>query len=64
MKLKMTCREVSALTLQSMDRELRWHERLGVRMHRLICSSCRKFAGQAQFLRASMDRWKEDSRQG
>lgn len=61
MKLKMTCREVTALTLQELDRHLSWHERLGVRMHRLICAPCLKFSRQTQFMRESMGRWKSYS---
>jgi hypothetical protein len=58
MQLKRNCREVTALTLQSMDRELDWQERLAVRLHMMICSACPKFARQAQFMRQAMGRWK------
>ncbi len=61
--MKKTCREVTALTLQALDRELSWQERLGVRLHMVICSACPKFARQAQFMRSAMGRWKDYSEQ-
>lgn len=61
MKLMMNCREATALTLQELDRELSWHERLGVRMHRMICASCMRFSRQARLMRESMGRWKQYS---
>jgi len=61
MKLMLNCREVTALTLQSLDRSLSWHERLGLRMHMMICAACPKFTRQAEFMRASMKRWKRYS---
>jgi len=61
MKLMMNCREATNLTLQELDRSLSWRERLGVRMHRLICPPCLKFSRQAQLMRESMGRWKQYS---
>ncbi|MBT9455150.1 MAG: zf-HC2 domain-containing protein [Burkholderiaceae bacterium] len=63
MKLMKNCREVTGLTLQSLDRELSWQERLAVRLHMVICSACPKFARQAQFMRSAMGRWKSYSEQ-
>ncbi|MBT9501332.1 MAG: zf-HC2 domain-containing protein [Burkholderiaceae bacterium] len=63
MKLMRNCREVTGLTLQSLDRELSWQERLAVRLHMVICSACPKFARQAQFMRSAMGRWKSYSEQ-
>jgi len=63
MKLMKTCREVTGLTLQSLDRNLLWRERLAVRLHMAICSACPKFARQAQFMRSAMGRWKGYSEQ-
>lgn len=61
MKLMMNCREATALTLQEFDRRLSWHERLGVRVHRLICTSCLRFSRQARLMHESMGRWKQYS---
>ena len=61
MKLIKNCRDITALTLQSMDRSLSWRERLSVRMHMMICAACPGFANQARFMRASMTRWKSYS---
>ncbi|TDP74968.1 putative zinc finger protein [Roseateles toxinivorans] len=63
MMLMKNCREVTGLTLQSLDRELSWQERLAVRLHMVICSACPKFARQAQFMRSAMGRWKSYSEQ-
>jgi len=63
MKLMKNCREVTGLTLQSLDRELSWQERLAVRLHMVICSACPKFARRAQFMRSAMGRWKSYSEQ-
>ena len=61
MKLKLNCREVTTLMLQSLDRDLSWHERLAVRLHMIVCAACPEFSRQTQFLRESMGRWKRYS---
>ena len=63
MKLMKNCREVTVLTLQSLDRELSWRERLTVRLHMAICSTCPNFLRQAKFMRSAMGRWKSYSEQ-
>ncbi len=49
----LTCKEVSALVSNSLDRRLSWRERLGVRLHLLICKACRRFADQMRFLQTA-----------
>jgi hypothetical protein len=47
----LTCKEAAARVSQSMDRELSLGERLGLRLHLLICTACTRFKRQAEFLR-------------
>ena len=56
MILTASCRETSHLVSDSLDRELRWPERLAVRMHVLICRSCRGFKQQLLFLQQAVQR--------
>lgn len=49
----LTCKEVSSLVSESLDRRLSWRERLGVNLHLLICKACRRFADQMRFLHAA-----------
>ncbi|NOT83978.1 MAG: zf-HC2 domain-containing protein [Methylococcaceae bacterium] len=46
-----SCKEISALLSESMDRQLTWQERGGMRMHLFMCSKCQRFEQQMQFLR-------------
>jgi len=59
MKTTLTCRDVTRLVLEGEDRHLRLSERLGVRVHMLICKACPKFARQVQFMRGAMGQWKQ-----
>ena len=59
MKLNRTCRDVTRLVLEGQDRELSFAERLGVRIHMLICKACPAFAGQVRLMRSAMRRWKQ-----
>jgi predicted anti-sigma-YlaC factor YlaD len=54
MSIKPTCREVHQLTSESMDRDLSMVERARMHMHLLICTACRNFTEQMQFLRRAM----------
>lgn len=47
----LTCKEASRLVSESLDRRLRLTERLGLRVHLLICEACACFAAQVRFLR-------------
>lgn len=59
MKTTLSCRDVTRLVLEGEDRHLRLSERLGVRVHMIICKACPKFARQVQFMRGAMGRWKQ-----
>lgn len=58
MKLHLTCRDVTKLVLTGEDRPLRWHERLGMRLHLLMCHACPRFVNQVETMRAAMRRWR------
>jgi hypothetical protein len=46
-----SCKEVSRLVSESMDRDLRFRQRFSLRMHLLMCSLCSRFRAQIAFLR-------------
>ena len=45
------CREISKLVSESMERDLPLGQRLGVRMHLMMCRMCSGFARQVRLLR-------------
>jgi len=55
-----SCRDISALVSQGLDKKLSLSERISVRLHLLICSRCRNFQTQAQFLRKAARRYADD----
>lgn len=46
----LSCREISALASESLDREMRFRERIGMRLHLMLCSVCRRYVKQIRFL--------------
>ncbi len=57
----LSCKETSALISQGLDRRLSWRERVGLRLHLLICDACKEFKRQAEFLRAAAQRAAQES---
>lgn len=47
----LSCKEVSRLLSESLDRKLPLRQRLGVRMHLLMCRFCSRFWKQTLFVR-------------
>jgi predicted anti-sigma-YlaC factor YlaD len=47
-----TCKDISKLVSESVDRELSLRERMGMRMHWVMCSLCRAYQRQVLQLRA------------
>ena len=45
-----SCREVSRLVSESLDRKLTLKERIGLRIHLFICEFCRRYEKQIAFL--------------
>lgn len=60
MKAKLNCREVTALVLAGEDRRLTLGERVGMRLHLLICKACPRFVQQVTLMRRALNRWKAD----
>jgi hypothetical protein len=58
-KLMITCREASQITLQAEDRSVPLAERLSVRLHQRICGNCRRFARQVELMRQASARWRK-----
>lgn len=54
--MMLTCKEVSRLASQGLDRRLGPVERLKLRLHLLICDGCRHFTRQLDFLRKALAR--------
>lgn len=51
-----SCREVTRLVSQGLDRELAARERIALRVHFLICRGCRNMNGQMAFLRRAVQK--------
>ena len=49
--LSLGCREASRLQSQALDRKLPLVQRIGLRMHLLLCKWCRRYRQQIRFLR-------------
>ena len=48
------CREASRLQSEALDHPLSLPQRLGLRLHLLICKWCRRYAKQIRFLRQAV----------
>ena len=53
----LSCRQATELMSQEQDRPLRLAERLGLRLHVLICSACSNYRRQMNVLRAACRRF-------
>ena len=56
-RLKRSCKEVTALVIAREDRELPLTERLALRVHMTICSACPRFERQILTMRNAMKPW-------
>jgi hypothetical protein len=52
-----SCREITALVSQGLDKKLSFGERLAISMHVMLCSRCRNFQRQTQFIRKAAQRY-------
>lgn len=55
----LNCREAAGLCSDALDRPLGLRERLSLRMHLMMCSSCTNFEDQMAHLRAITRRYAE-----
>lgn len=47
----LNCKQAAALMSQGMDKELGMLQRMSLRFHLMMCSGCRNFNKQMEFLR-------------
>jgi predicted anti-sigma-YlaC factor YlaD len=52
----LNCKQATALLSQRMERKLGPGERLSLKMHLVMCSGCRNFGRQMDFLRQALRR--------
>ena len=52
--MMLSCKEVSRLVSQGLDRRLGFVERLRLRVHLAICDGCTNFKKQVEFLRRAV----------
>ena len=52
----LTCKEVSRLVSQGLDRRLGFGRRVSLRVHLVVCDGCRNFTKQMAFLRKAAAR--------
>jgi len=65
----LTCKEATRLISESLDRDLPFRRRLGLRIHLVLCRLCRRYARQLFFLQTLLRNYgrtaaEEDSREG
>ena len=56
MKL-LTCKEASESISRRHDHPLTFAERFGLRLHLIVCTGCRNFRNNLQFMRDAMQRY-------
>ncbi len=55
-----SCRDISALVSQGLDKKLNLPERFAVCLHMMICSGCRNFQTQTRFIRKAARHYTDD----
>lgn len=54
-----SCRDITALMSKGLDKKLSLGERLAIGLHVMMCSGCRNFQSQSQFIRKAAHRYTE-----
>lgn len=52
------CKHASRLVSQSMERPLSLRERLGLRLHLLLCRACARFSRQLALMHQAVEQWR------
>ena len=52
----LSCKDVSRLVSESLDRDLTWYRRIMLRLHIFICGACARYEKQLHFIRANVSR--------
>lgn len=53
------CRDITVLVSKGQDKKLSLGERLAIGLHVMMCSRCRNFQSQTQFIRKAAHRYTE-----
>ena len=53
-----TCKEATALMVDREDRQLPWADRVGLRLHLMVCKACPTFERQMLTMRHAMKQWR------
>ena len=59
--MMLSCKEVTRLVSQGLDRKLSFSERVRLRVHLGICDGCTNFREQLAFLREAMTKLADES---
>jgi len=57
----LSCKQVTRLVSQGLDREFGFAERVRLRVHLAICDGCTNFSKQMEFLRSAVAKLAEHS---
>ena len=55
-----SCRDISVLVSQGLDKKLSLRERFSVWLHVMMCTRCRNFQTQSQFIRKAARRYTDE----
>ena len=55
--MMLSCKHASQLLSQSLDRRLTLRERVGLRLHLMVCDVCERFGKQLAQIRSSVHAW-------
>ena len=58
--MMLSCKEVTRLVSQGLDRRLPFGRRVALRVHFAICDGCTNFSKQMSFLRKALSRLQEE----
>lgn len=59
----LSCKQASQLLSQSLDRNLSRRELIGLRLHLMLCSMCRRFGRQVMGIRSMLRRFRQQIEQ-
>ena len=61
MILRRTCKQAAEMLVAREDRDLRWNDRLALRLHLAACDACPRFERQMLTMRNALRRWRNYS---
>jgi hypothetical protein len=51
-----SCKKITGMISESMDRKLPFYQRMGIRFHLMMCALCRRYEQQLLFIRSVLRR--------